>query len=326
MTFRTWVNIGPRLCPFPALAVAISATKSCTGGYVMRKRACVALLIVPFLATAAATQDWPPLPKQGFISGRVATPSDVAAGNAVFSAAVGGGAVGKSTPIRIQIPQYAYYKEGGTKIPVIVLQAERVDIQGANATQMTSVGAVGLDGKKFIGLLPSFELLGRSPPRLSPAASSGPPPKDQTLALSDLAHIFFEDDDTFGREHLDRRRLDFSLESLKHINDYLGTIRKDKEIEKLGVTRAKVVLRAGAYVGEVIRKNDNKVQWRWVDYDGARQVEPKFENFGKTIATAAVLYDGNRGFALPLAKVDKYLTNGAEDDVYFFAKVMMSHE
>ena len=292
----------------------------------MRKTACAALLIILFLATDAAAEDWPPLPKQGFVSGRVATAADVAAGNAVFSAAVGGGAVGKSTPIRIQIPQYAYYKEGGKKIPVIVLQAERVDIQGAKAVQMTSVGAVRLDGKKFIGLLTSFELLGRTPPPLSPAASAGPAPKDQTLALSDLAHIFFEDDDTFGREHLDRRRLDFSVESLKHVNDYLEAIRKDKDVETQGVTRAKVVLRAGAYVGEVIRKNDKKVQWRWVDYEGAKQVEPKlFESFGKRIATAAVLYDGNKGFVFPLAKVEKYLNNGAEDDVYFFAKVIMSH-
>jgi hypothetical protein len=293
----------------------------------MRKKACVALLIVLFLATEAATQDWPPLPKQGFISGRVATAADVAAGNAVFSAAVGGGAAGKSTPIRIQIPQYAYYKEGGTKIPVIVLQAERVDIQGATPVQMSSVGAVRLDGKKFIGLLTSFELLGRTPPPLSPSASSGPAPKDQTPALSDLAQIFFEDQATFGREHLDRRRLDFSVDSLKHVNDYLDAIRKDKDVETQGVTRARVVLRAGAYVGEVIRKNDNKVQWRWIEHEGARQVNPKlFESLGKTTATAAVLYDGNKGFVFPLAKVEKYLNNGAEDDVYFFAKVIMSHE
>jgi hypothetical protein len=91
----------------------------------------------------------------------------VAAGNAVFSAAVGGGAVGKSTPLRIQIPQYAYYKEGGTKIPVIVLQAERVDIQkeGGEVVQMTSLGALKPDGRKVIGLLTSFELLGPVRPR-----------------------------------------------------------------------------------------------------------------------------------------------------------------
>jgi hypothetical protein len=133
----------------------------------MREKACVALLFVLFLSTEAVTQDWPPLPKQGFISGRAATPADVAAGNAVFSATVGGGAVGKSTPLRIKIPQYAYYKEGSTKIPVVVLQAERVDIrkESGEVVQMTSVGALKPDGKKVIGLLTSFELLGQVPPR-----------------------------------------------------------------------------------------------------------------------------------------------------------------
>jgi hypothetical protein len=133
----------------------------------MRKKACAALLFVLFIGTEGVTQDWPPLPKQGFISGRVATTSDVAAGNAVFSASVGGGAVGKSMPLRIKIPQYAYYNESGTKIPVIVLQAERVDIrkEGGEVVQMTSVGALKPDGKKIIGLLTSFELLGPVPPR-----------------------------------------------------------------------------------------------------------------------------------------------------------------
>jgi len=37
-------------------------------------------------------------------------------------------------------------------------------------------------------------------------------PKDQTEALSDLSQMFYEDGATFGREHLDRRRLDFSLQ------------------------------------------------------------------------------------------------------------------
>jgi hypothetical protein len=315
--------------PIPALPVSDFADHVLHwGNYVMREKLCAALLIVPFfLGTEAAAEDWPPLPKQGFMSGRVATPADVAAGNAVFSTAVGGGAVGKSTPIRIEIPQYAYYREGGTKSPVIVLQAERVDIQGANAVQMDSVGAVKPDGKKFVGLLTSFELLGRNAPPLSPVVSLGPGPKDQTPALSDLSQIFYEDPSTFGRQHLDRRRLDFSVESLRHVNQYLEAIRKDKDVEKQGVTRAKVVLRAGAYVGEVIRKNDNKVQWHWIDHEGAMQVEPKlFESFGKTIATAAVLYDGKKGFVFPLGKVEKYLNNGAEDDVYFFAKVIMSHE
>ena len=133
----------------------------------MCKKPCAALLFVLFLGTEAVTQDWPALPRQGFVSGRAAIPADLAAGNAVFSGAVVGGAVGKSTPLRIQIPQYAYYKEGGTKISVIVLQAERVDIQkqDGEVVQMPLVGALKPDGRKVIGLLTSFELLGTARPK-----------------------------------------------------------------------------------------------------------------------------------------------------------------
>lgn len=108
------------------------------------------------------------MPKKGFISGRVATPADVAAGNAAFSVSVGGDAVGKSTPLRIQIPQYAYYKEGRTKIPVIVLQAERIDMQkrGEELVQTTLFAALMADGTKITGLLTDFELLGRLPPKM----------------------------------------------------------------------------------------------------------------------------------------------------------------
>jgi hypothetical protein len=149
-----------------ALLHALRGILHALGEIVMRKKACAALLFVFFLGTEAVTQDWPPLPKQGFISGRVATPADIAAENGVFSAAAFG-AAGKSTPLRIQIPQYAYYKDGGTKIPVIVLQAERVDIQkpSGEVVQMTLAGALKPDGRKVIGLLTNFELLGRVPPR-----------------------------------------------------------------------------------------------------------------------------------------------------------------
>ena len=127
-------------------------------------RVCSALVSAVLLATHAAAEAWPPLPQRGFISGRVATPADVAAGNAVFSASAGGGATVKSSPLQIQIPQYAYYVQGGTKTQAIVLQAEVVHTQGTGTDmKMTTVGAVLLNGKKVIGLLTSFELLGRAP-------------------------------------------------------------------------------------------------------------------------------------------------------------------
>jgi len=105
---------------------------------------------------------WPPLPNQGFVSGRIANRADVAAGNAVFVPEVAGLSV--SQPLAILIPQYAYYKEEGKRTPVIVVQAEEVQVVQGNPG-MKVLGARRADGKHVVGLLENFELLGRTPPR-----------------------------------------------------------------------------------------------------------------------------------------------------------------
>jgi hypothetical protein len=63
--------------------------------------------------------------------------------------------VGKA--LKITIPQYAYYKEGKKKTPAIIIQAEE-------ALGLKLVGAKLADGRKVVGPLPNFELLGKVPP------------------------------------------------------------------------------------------------------------------------------------------------------------------
>lgn len=144
-------------------------------------------------------------------------------------------------------------------------------------------------------------------------------PVDTNQALSELSQLFYEDQGTLGQDTLNQNKLDFSLESLKEVNKYLEQVRSNKEIES---SWNRVVLRAGAYVGEVIRKNDVKANWRWLDYESAKALEPEFfESLGMSLSSAAVLYSKEKGFTFPLAKVEKFLINGSEDDVYFFATV-----
>jgi len=120
------------------------------------------ILVVAGAGVNAQEEDaWPPLPKQGFISGRIATRADVAAGNAVFVPEVAGLSV--SQPLAILIPQYAYYKEEGRRTPVIVIQAEEVQVVQGNPG-MKVLGARRANGKHVVGLLENFELLGRAPP------------------------------------------------------------------------------------------------------------------------------------------------------------------
>ena len=68
----------------------------------------------------------------------------------------GGLSVGK--PLKIAIPQYAYYREGGKRTPAIVVQAE--EAQG-----IKMVGARLADGKGVVDLLENFQLLGKVPPK-----------------------------------------------------------------------------------------------------------------------------------------------------------------
>ena len=152
---------------------------------------------------------------------------------------------------------------------------------------------------------------------LSAGVAMADKPIDTNQALLDLSHMFYEDKDTLGQDTLNPSELDFSVESLKEVNAYLDTVRANKEIES---SWNRVVLRTGAYVGEVIRKNDPKANWQWLDFESAKAQEPEFfESLGMSISSAAVLYSKDKGFAFPLAKVEKFLINGPEDDVHFFA-------
>lgn len=150
---------------------------------------------------------------------------------------------------------------------------------------------------------------------------------DTNLALQDLSYMFFEAGETnvVDRAWLDHKRLDFSVESLKYVNQYLDHVRTTPELEQAQLYFI-TVLRAGAYTGEVIRKQDQTKKWVWLDFEAAKKVDPKFfSQYEKgEVGLMAVLYDGE-GFAFPIAKVQKYIQNGEEDDLSFFAQVIMTN-
>ena len=146
------------------------------------------------------------------------------------------------------------------------------------------------------------------------------PPKLQDQAFADLAGMFLAnpDDPTPGSESLDATRFDFSLDSLGAVDAHLESVRR-RDLE--GAALMKFVLRCGAYVGEVIRRHSTaSPPWHWVDYDEAVRFDPRLAAFDKGLGNIAALWDGADGFCFPLAKVGKYLENGAEDSVRFFAQ------
>lgn len=153
---------------------------------------------------------------------------------------------------------------------------------------------------------------------VEPEAELAEPPTED-LALGQLATMLFGDeaDPTPGRELLEPAKLDFSLLSLGHVDDYLDAVRtralSDRE-------RQVLVLRTGAYVGEVIRRHAESRTYHWLGYEAAVRVKPSIaEMAGPSIGTTASLWGGGGRFVFPLAKVAKFLDNGREDSLQLFA-------
>jgi len=147
--------------------------------------------------------------------------------------------------------------------------------------------------------------------------------QNSNQALSDLSVMFFDEplNPIFGIELLDSSKLDFSVNSLGHVDDFLESVRKMNIDSK---DRLVLVLRTGAYVGEVLRKNDKNTKWSWLSFKQASKLDKEtFEKFGKSISTVAILHSEGK-FVFPLGKVEKYLINGSEDSVKYFVEVILT--
>ncbi|HEY7115424.1 MAG TPA: hypothetical protein VH475_02495 [Tepidisphaeraceae bacterium] len=129
-------------------------------------------------------------------------------------------------------------------------------------------------------------------------------------------------DPTPGSESLDAARFDYSIESLGAMDEHLERMRARELLERDG---AKLILRAGAYVGEVIRRNTPAPRsWHWLGYEEAAALHPLVASLGMSVGTAAVLWDGADGVTFPVAKVGKFIENGPEDSVRFYAQVIIA--
>ena len=151
-------------------------------------------------------------------------------------------------------------------------------------------------------------------------------PELQDEALRELAQMFVSpelvsDDPTPGMELLDTSRLDFTVESLALIDDYLDKMRQ-QQLDDEGY--GKLVLRCGAYVGEVVLRNAKDTTYHWLDYEGALKINKSIADFGENLGTAAALWNSGTDLTIfPIGKVMKFLDNGREDSVQFFAEVMI---
>jgi hypothetical protein len=145
-------------------------------------------------------------------------------------------------------------------------------------------------------------------------------------SMESLAVMFYDapQDPTPDVQVLSKDKLDFSIESLSHVEEYLDFVRTQKHTGKpLHI----LVLRVGGYIGEVIRRHATHKHWHWLDFPEASKLDADIAAMGNSIHVSAILWDARKGrsrFVFPLGKVMKYLQNGQEDSVKFFAQVVIN--
>jgi hypothetical protein len=148
--------------------------------------------------------------------------------------------------------------------------------------------------------------------------------QNQNAALEDLSRMFVSNPDnpTPGNDLIVASRFDFTIESLSVMDDHIDEMRtrnlSDDEWNSF-------ILRAGAYVGEVIRRlSTPETEWVWLSHEQAADVSDFVASHEMSIGTAAVLWDGAEGIVFPLGKVAKFIANGREDSVHFYAQVIVA--
>ncbi|MBA0051322.1 hypothetical protein E0L36_10600 [Streptomyces sp. AJS327] len=127
--------------------------------------------------------------------------------------------------------------------------------------------------------------------------------------------------DIIHPERLDRDRLDYSVASLKLVDAYLTHLHR-RYPEWPGAEWTRTVLRTGAYVGEVIRRNAPRA-YDWVEFAEYVEAHPRSVRVlgeDAELAVCALLATADGRVTLPLNRVLAFLGNGAEASVQRYAE------
>ena len=131
-------------------------------------------------------------------------------------------------------------------------------------------------------------------------------------ALEDARPICFPD-------QLRRDAMDLTLASLKHVDAYLSYLHHNKTriVEQ---EWHNTVLYGGAYIGEVIRNETNN-HYRWIDYNDYMPDHPDMQSLipERSTPTCAFLVDDHDRMSMPLNKVARFINEGEENSVHYFA-------
>lgn len=141
----------------------------------------------------------------------------------------------------------------------------------------------------------------------------------------DFAEMLTDDDGspTYRGELLHPELLDYSLDSLRHLDNYLDAIYIDLPPDE---NLYRVVLRAGSYAGEVIRRQSSLTEFHWTTFRDAAPLSSQLKKQGMHLGTVGVLWASRDVVCLPLGRVCRYIANGPEESLFGFASALLSAE
>ena len=116
------------------------------------------------------------------------------------------------------------------------------------------------------------------------------PPVDLNVMMSSVALLLSSDSSVTEElpniDSIDKKKLTYSIDSLQFVDDFLLEIKKIKSLSDQQLFA--VILRCGAYCGEVIRRT-SKQKFTWISFDEAATKDPMLNNIGKSLLTAFII-------------------------------------
>lgn len=128
--------------------------------------------------------------------------------------------------------------------------------------------------------------------------------------LKGIAKLMYQDvsTDSWDKENLTKSNLDFTIESVRYIDMYTKRLMNTEfGNELLHKHFDNLVIRIGAYIGEVIRNNISQ-DFYWYEFDSVYNYSTNFEGEYSNTKTQSVLYSKKRDIViLPLNMVSQFL-------------------
>ena len=122
------------------------------------------------------------------------------------------------------------------------------------------------------------------------------------------------------RTKLNTSILNYSLESLKEVDNYLNVLYKRVQ-DISDIEYQNLIVWCGAYIGEVIKRNA-ALEYHWVHYDDYMKNKSNelTNTIPLTLATHAFLLAIDSNYiTMPMNKVVRWLDEGESNNVQFYA-------